>query len=256
MIQRSRGKRIWEGFGIALLTLGLLVIINLIPTFRLRTAGMQALTGAHVTLWYETEREAAGKTFTLAEARAAELAMLLGVTQYAPVEVFVYDSQQVMQQKKYGLIAPLLGLDWYIGDNVGTRVLLTSPANPGRAHSAEDVQNAVLHELVHAYNAMLNPRMTYWLDNALAGWLSGQTPARSSLGGPLPSLADTRVSGLLAPLTFERFGGYGYSYTYAAYLEKTFGWARVRALAAGGAFENALGQSEQAVYDGWAAYVR
>ncbi len=168
----------------------------------------------------------------------------------------MYDSQPVMQQKKYGLIAPLLGLDWYIGDNVGTRVLLTSPANPGRVHSAEDVQNAVLHELVHAYNAMLNPRMSYWLDNALAGWLSGQTPGRGSLGGPLPSLADTQVGGLLAPLTFERFGGYGYSYTYAAYLEQTFGWARVRALAAGESFELALGQSEQVVYDGWAAYVR
>ena len=36
-----------------------------------------------------------------------------------------------MQTKKYGLIGPLLGLDWYIGDNRGTNVLLTSPANPG-----------------------------------------------------------------------------------------------------------------------------
>ena len=31
--------------------------------------------------------------------------------------------------KKYGFIGPLLGLDWYIGDNRGADVILTSPAN-------------------------------------------------------------------------------------------------------------------------------
>ncbi len=64
-MRKYRAKRVLRGFAIAALALGLLVVINLIPTFRLRTAGMQALTGTHVTLWYETEREAAEKTFAL-----------------------------------------------------------------------------------------------------------------------------------------------------------------------------------------------
>lgn len=54
------------------------------------------------------------------------------------VRVFIYDSQKTMQEKKYGLIGPMLGLDWYVGDNIGTDVILTSPANPGPAHTYED----------------------------------------------------------------------------------------------------------------------
>ena len=58
--------------------------------------------------------------------------------------------------KKYGFVAPLLGLDWYIGDNIGTDVILTSPANPGDVHTYDNNKHAVLHEIVHAYISVLN----------------------------------------------------------------------------------------------------
>ncbi len=38
------------------------------------------------------------------------------------VNVYIYDYQNAMQAKKYGYVAPLLGLDWYIGDNIGTNI--------------------------------------------------------------------------------------------------------------------------------------
>lgn len=50
----------------------------------------------------------------------------------------IYDHQSTMQKKKYGYIGPLLGLDWYIGDNIGTDVILTSPANPGKVHDYDN----------------------------------------------------------------------------------------------------------------------
>ena len=49
--------------------------------------------------------------------------------------------------KKYGLVVLFLNLDWYIGDNRGTNVLLTSPANPGSAHDYDEIKREVaVHE--------------------------------------------------------------------------------------------------------------
>lgn len=66
------------------------------------------------------------------------IAQKLGFTEKQDINVYIYDHQNTMQTKKYGLIAPLLNLDWYIGDNRGTDVILTSPANPGEVHDYDN----------------------------------------------------------------------------------------------------------------------
>ena len=65
-----------------------------------------------------------------------------------------------MGNRKYAksrTIGPVLGLDWYIGDNIGTDVILTSSANPGKVHDYDNNKYAVLHEIVHAYINVKNP---------------------------------------------------------------------------------------------------
>jgi len=256
MKHRSVASKILRAAAFVLAALVLLALVNFFPTFSLKTPGMQALSGQYVTVFYETEQSAAEDVFALAEARGGELAELLGLQQTKPVEIFIYDQQSVMQTKKYGLVAPLLHLDWYIGDNVGARVLLTSPANPGPAHTYEDNRTAALHELVHAYNSLLNPKMTYWIDNGLAGYLSGQKPSYPvATYALLPTLEQTRVAGALAPVTFANFSGYEYSYTYVEYLDKTYGWDAVKSFARSGDYLSAFGASEEAIYDGWTAFV-
>jgi hypothetical protein len=257
MKQRPLLLRILRAAAIALAALGLLALVNYIPAFSLKTSGMRTLSGTYVTVFYETEQSAAEDVFSLAEARGSELASLLGVSQKHAVSIYIYDQQNVMQAKKYGLIAPLLHLDWYIGDNIGTRVLLTSPANPGKAHTYAETRNAVLHELVHAYNSLLNPHMTYWVDNGLAGYLSDQKPTYPVASySPLPTLTQTRVRGLLAPVTFANFGGYEYSYTYIEYLADTFGWDAVKSFAKSGDTFAAFDADEQTIYDGWTVFVK
>ncbi len=234
-----------------------IVLINFLPAFSLRTPDMRQIEGKRVTLFYETEEAAAQDVFALAEARGGELAALLGLTQAKPVEIYIYDQQRVMQTKKYGLIAPLLHLDWYIGDNVGTRVLLTSPANPGPVHDYESNRRAALHELVHAYNSLLNPRMSYWVDNGLAGYLSEQRPSYPVASySPLPTLAQTRVHGPFAPVMFANFSGYEYSYTYIEYLANTYGWDAVKRFAGDGDFLSAFGADEASLYETWAVFVK
>ncbi|TAH64507.1 MAG: hypothetical protein EWM47_12460 [Anaerolineaceae bacterium] len=233
----------------------LLVIINFTPKLSLANAKMSVFVGDWVNVYYEKEKEAARDTFELADERAKELAELLGLSEKQDIRIYIYDNQKTMQSKKYGFIALALGLDWYIGDNIGTDVLLTSPANPGKVHDYENNKNAVLHEIVHAYNHILNDNMTYWVDNGLAGYLSGQNPGDIRGYGTIPTLEQTQIKGLTAPVKFTNFNGYAYSYTYIEYLNDTYSWDSIREFAKTGDYKAAFGADEQDIYDAWVEYL-
>lgn len=234
----------------------LLFLINFIPTISLATRKMSVFVGNWVNVYYEEEKDAARDTFELADERAGELASLLGLEEKQNINIYIYDSQKTMQRKKYGFIAAFLGLDWYIGDNIGTDVILTSPANPGKVHDYDNNKNAVLHEIVHAYNHLINIDMTYWVDNGLAGYLSGQKPGDDmSVYAAIPSLAQTRVKGILAPFTFANFNGYPFSYRYIEYLNYKYSWDSIREFAKTGDYEASFDASEEEIYDAWYEYI-
>lgn len=250
-------KKIWKISGVIGGILLLAVIVIFFPMISLKTLGMKTMTGNYVTVYYEKEAAAAADVFALAEERAEELAALLEIEEPGNLPIYIYDSQEIMQTKKYGLIALLLDLDWYIGDNVGTSVLLTSPANPGPVHTYENNKNAVLHEMVHAYNHMLNPHMTYWIDNGAAGYLSEQIPERHLYNiCEAPDLEQTQVKGLLAPVKFAEFNGYSFSYTYVEYLAETYSWEKVSQFLKTGDYEKCFGCSEEEIYDAWIIYLQ
>lgn len=143
-----------KGIGILLgivVMAAVLMLVNFAPTFRLERKGMKKLEGDWINVYYETEEAAAEDVFSYADSQTADIAERLGFAEKQEVNVYIYDKQSTMQTKKYGLIAPLLGLDWYIGDNIGTDVILTSPANPGKVHDYDNNKYAVLHEIVQAY---------------------------------------------------------------------------------------------------------
>jgi hypothetical protein len=154
--KRSKGVKIAAGI---LAVLVILILVNFIPTLYLKNHGMSELKGEHITVYYEKEEAAAKDVFVLVESESGRIADKLGFTSPQSIKLYVYDEQGTMQMKKYGLIVLLLNLDWYIGDNRSTNVLLTSPANPGNAHGYDDVKNASVHEMVHAYNSLLNAQM-------------------------------------------------------------------------------------------------
>ena len=172
--------------------IAILILINTIPTLRLKTKGMHELEGDWINVFYQTEETAAKDVFALADSKAKEITQKLGFTKKQDVKIYIYDDQRTMQMKKYGYIAPLLSLDWYIGDNIGTNVILTSPAHPGTAHSYDSVKYAVLHEMVHAYVSVLNPKIQLWLTEGAALYLANGEPFSKSYleTFDLPSYSD------------------------------------------------------------------
>ena len=240
--------------GFALLTIFvgvcLALIINFIPTLILETAGMSMIEGKWINVFYEKEVAAAEDTFDYADGEVERIARKLGFSEKQPVNVYIYDSQKTMQMKKYGFIGPLLDLDWYIGDNIGTDVILTSPANPGPAHTYDDNKYAVLHEIVHAYISVMNPKIRLWLTEGCALYLANGAPiADEDLPYmPIPSLSDTRTKN---PIRFADCGGYSFAYDYIEFLDREYGWDKVTELLKTEDYEKVLGKGEREIYDNW-----
>lgn len=247
-------KKILKIFLISTGAIVLLGVLSFLPTFSLERSGMKTMSGTSVTVYYEKEEAAARDVFELAEAESVRLAQKLGFTEPPPVCFYIYDKQSTFQMKKYGFITLLFGLDWYIGDNRGTNVLLTSPANPGKVHSYEDIKTTSLHEMVHAYNSLLNPNMPLWVNEGVALYL---TSDKESLPlyqrGMIPSLAQTRTAN---PITFSNIGGYVFARTYIEFLNLTYGWEKVLSFLKTVDYMSVFGGSEQEIYDEWINFLK
>lgn len=136
----GRKKKVYRFILGIIVGLCFICFINFIPTFHLKTSQMSLLEGKWVNVYYETEKDAAEDVFQYVDAKTEEIAKKLGFSEKQNVNIYIYDNQSTMQRKKYGYIGPMLGLDWYIGDNIGTNVILTSPANPGKVHDYDKNQ--------------------------------------------------------------------------------------------------------------------
>ena len=252
-------KSIWrrKSFKIGIGILGIVVllgVINFIPTFQLKTREMSVLRGKWIDVYYETEKEAAEDVFQYADAETESLARKLGFDTKENINVYIYDSQKTMQRKKYGLIGPLLRLDWYIGDNIGTNVILTSPANPGKVHDYKNNKYAVLHEIVHAYISVTNPNIHLWLTEGCALYLTNGEPFYKKYLDcmPIPSYKETCTRN---PIRFSNCGGYTFSQTYIEYLEKTYGWKKVLQLIKTENYSDVFGKDRKEVYIEWVKFV-
>lgn len=229
-------------------------IINFIPSFRLKTTDMNVIEGKWVDVYYETEKEAAEDVFQYADSKTEAVAKKLGFREKQDVKIYIYDFQSTMQTKKYGYIGSLLGLDWYIGDNIGINVILTSPANPGSVHSYDNNKYAVLHEIVHAYISVINPRIHLWLTEGMALYLSnGEEFYRDYLNDmSIPTYKDTCTQN---PIRFSNCGGYTFANTYIEYIDVTYGWKSVLKLIETQNYEECFGKSRKEIYEEWVAFI-
>ena len=118
-------------------------------------------------------------------------------------------------------------------------------------------KNACVHEMVHAYNSILNKKMSYWIDNGLAGYLSEQKPTYPLYAyKQVPTFRQINESGLLTPINFEKFSGYEYSYTYIEYLDKQYGWDKVLELIKTENYQKVFEKSEKEIYNEWVNFMR
>lgn len=229
----------------------LLIFINFIPTFQLRTSNMKLIEGDWVNVYHEDEEDVAQDVFKLADAKAEEVTKKLGFDEKQDVNIYIYDHQSTMQMKKYGFIGPLLGLDWYIGDNRGTNVILTSPANPGKVHTYDNNKQAALHEMVHAYVSILNPHIRLWLTEGMALYLVNGEPFHKG-HMDIPSYSDIKTKN---PIKFANIGGYMLANTYIEYLDREYGWDKVLQLIKTEDYQNVFGKSDEEIYNEWVNYI-
>ncbi|ADQ41302.1 hypothetical protein Calkr_1816 [Caldicellulosiruptor acetigenus I77R1B] len=226
-----------------------------IPTLQLKTKNMKVKIGRWVDVYYEKEEAAALDCFNLAEQRAKYFMDKLGIKEKTKIKIFIYDKQSTFQTKKYGLITLLFNIDWYIGDNIGSTVILTSPANPGRLHNYESIKQALPHEMVHAYEYLINPKMKEWLKEGIALYLTngGQLKKGELQNVKIPSFEDIQTEN---PIKFANIGGYIFADTYIEYLDKKYGWHNVLQLLKTNSSKKTFGKTEKEIYEEWVNYIK
>ncbi len=243
----------WKAVAIIVAVLIALAALQSLPIVLLKPLGAQAYANDSVVVYYEPGDEAgAHEVFQLVSNHIGEIDARMEYQPAAPLGIFVYKAQSSLWMRKYGLVTLLFAPTWYVGDSQFGAVKLVSPNTPVQGHTHDSILNAILHEVVHSINYHKNPRISYFWDNALATYIAGQVPPDGSVSyWNAPSLDQMHTSN---EMEFGEMGGYFYSYSYAEYLDKTYGWARVIEYASGGkSYEDVFGASERAVYDGWLA---
>lgn len=229
-------KRVWAG--------------DILREAELKEKDMKELQGKYVTVFYEKEESAAKDVFNLAEKESLRIATSLGFIKPLKVNIYVYDDQETFHSKRVGFLAGLLDLDWYIGDNRGTDVLILSPASFAKTqHDYNSIKNAVVHEMVHAYNSVLNSNMGLWINEGLAVYLANQKPNEDFYKYfSFPKLCQLHTTN---NLDFSAFGGYQFAYNFIEYLTKEYGFEKVLQLAKSFSYEDTFGKSEEEIYADW-----
>lgn len=232
----------------------IMILINFIPTWNRKTKNMKVFEGDWVDVYYQKEADAARDVYELADSQAQDVATKLGFSDKQDVNIFIYDKQSTMQAKKYGYIIPMLNLDWYIGDNIGTDVILTSPANPGKVHDYKNNKYAALHEMVHAYVSVINPKISLWLTEGMALYMTNGITYNKDYyeSVNIPSYKDIQTKN---PIKFTKIGGYNLAHTYIEYLDVTYGWDKVLDLLKSQNYEEVFDVSGKEIYKNWVEYL-
>ncbi|HAE22313.1 MAG TPA: hypothetical protein DCG47_08340 [Spirochaetaceae bacterium] len=232
----------------------LAAIVNFAPMASLGMPGMKEYSfyGMRV-LAMPADQADAERLAARIERQAGTVAQALGMADTAGIGIIVYPSRKDLHRKTIGFAGAFLP-DWFIGDNTKDWVLISSPANPGPAHSRESIEQAAVHEYVHVLTDRVNKGFGYWLKEGIALYLAGQEPTVESIR----SHADIRWEEYSKPsaLQFAEVGGYTLAYTLVLYIIERYGWdSVVRLVPADASMETILGLSPRELFDAWKAWL-
>ncbi|MEJ6951608.1 hypothetical protein [Natronospora cellulosivora (SeqCode)] len=232
-----------------------LLMLQFLPTLRLRTRDMVKWETEHYIIYFnEDDRSGAEAVFAQLEKDVPRINEALQFIPSEKVEVYIYENQNVLHQKKYGFLVSLLNLDWYIGDNIRDKVIMVSPLNPGPVHSFDSVVEVVSHEYVHALIYQINKKVPLWLDEGLALFLTNGQALGSSRNTQIPTFKETQSNN---SIRFANANGYGMAHIYIDFLTETYGFDSVLELVNNPKdHERIFGRSEKQLYDDWLEYLR
>lgn len=232
----------------------LAALVNFAPMTALGMPGMKKYNfyGIHV-LAKPADKADAERIAARIARQAGAVAEALGMADNAGIGIIVYPSRKDLHRKTIGFAGAFLP-DWFIGDNTRDWVLITSPANPGPAHSRESIEQAAVHEYVHVLTDRINKGLGYWLKEGIALYLADQKPSLDSVY----AYTSIRWEDYSRPnaLQFAEVGGYTLAYTLVQYITERYGWeAVIRLVPAGASMVEILGVSPRMLFDEWKAWL-
>lgn len=229
-----------------------LAAANFAPMVSLKTPGMEEYQMRGITTYaVSTDVQAAEAIAERVSSSQDRVLQAMGEIDSEGISVIVYPSQNALKRETLGVVGMLVLPNWFIGRNTTNSVLITSPESPGPQHTYESVVQAAVHEYVHVLTYRLNRKLDYWLLEGLAVYLAEQIPSDDAVRESARSLSFDEFEETNA-VKFANVGGYALAYTLIAYLEETYGWDQVMALAAPGAtYESVLGAGRREVFDAW-----
>ena len=248
---KKKPKTIW----IILLVVAVLLVLQTLPVLFPKPLGSVEMADERIRLYYQPgDEKGAKEVFDLLNEKSGEIYQRMGLSSITPTNVYLYKTQWQLAIREAGFATLIIAPPWHIGDSHGGNIMMVSPYTPVRVHTHDSILLATLHELVHSIVFQINPDLSYFWDNGLATYLSGQTPEEGMIESmTVPSIEQMHTDN---GLEFGNMGGYAFSYNYIEFLEKTYGWDQVVAYASGnGDYEAVFGASEQEVYDAWRAYL-
>lgn len=115
-------------------------------------------------------------------------------------------------------------------------------------------KEAAIHEMVHAYNSILYPEISLWLDEGVALYLTNGNPTNITYNNHsgIPTYKQLQTKN---PIEFSDMGGYDFAYTYIEYLDVTYGWTSVLALLNTSNYEETFTKSAEVIYSEWVKYL-
>jgi len=209
----------------------------------------------NIVLYYQKGDEpGATEVFELLQEKAESIRTQMNFESDTPTNVYLYKTQWQLAIREAGFATLIIAPSWYIGDSHNGNIMMVSPYTEVKSHTHDSILNATLHELVHSIMYQINPDISYFWDNGLATYLSGQTPESDMLNSmPIPSLDDTHTDN---GLKFGEMGGYAFSYNYIEYLNQTYGWDLIVDYASGkGNYEEIFNSSEEEIYTNWCHFL-
>jgi len=247
MKKKSKLKRVLIITGV----LVLLVVIQTLPVFFPKPLRSESIVDENIILYYQKgDEKGANEVFELLQEESESILTKMNFENNSPTEVFLYGTQWQLAIREAGFATLIIAPSWHIGDSHNGNVMMVSPYTPVDVHTHDSILIATLHELVHSINFQINPELSYFWDNGLATYLSGQTPEDEDLySRSVPSLEDTHTNN---GLEFGEMGGYAFSYNYIEYLENTYGWDAIIEYASGnGSYEEVFNKTEEEIYHDW-----
>ncbi|WP_026486581.1 gluzincin family metallopeptidase [Caldanaerobius polysaccharolyticus] len=232
----------------------LILIIMFLPKLSLKTEKMTSQETNNFVFYYEKQDERAVSDMAkVLDKTYKKINTTMNFNKIGKTEVYVYPDLPTFHTKKYGYLGMILAPDWYIGDNVKDKVIIVSPLNPGPVHDYNSVVQAVVHEYVHTVIYQINKKTPKFLNEGLAGYLSGNSKPNYPLEN-VPSIEDTKISN---PIEFGNKGLYAFSYTYIEFLDKKYGINDIMKLVKKpSSYKEIFGVSEQDIYKQWIQYIK